>query len=114
MEWDLGFDTIGCPNEDFRNIQCAPAPCHSAAPSASCSSSVFGRCYGETLSKNPENGLGYMDTDWDGTYKGLIRTAEVSWRFVHNDTLECNEICLPHPCVPPGPPPVVPSKSHSG
>ena len=75
---------------------------------------VFGRCYGETLSKNPEKGLGYMDTDWDGTYKGLIRTAEVSWRFVHNDTLECNEICLPHPCVPPGPPPVVPSKSHSG
>ena len=52
-----------------------------------------------------------MDTDWDGTYKGLIRTAEVSWRFVHNDTLECNEICLPHPCVPPGPPPVTPLKS---
>ena len=26
MEWDLGFDTIGCPNEDFRNIQCATAP----------------------------------------------------------------------------------------
>ena len=55
-----------------------------------------------------------MDTDWDGTYKGLIRTAEVSWRFVHNDTLECNEICLPHPCVPPSPPPVTPLKSYSG
>ena len=40
--------------------------------------------------------------------------SEVSWRFVHNDTLECNEICLPHPCVPPGPPPVVLSKSYSG
>ena len=92
----------------------APPPLLSAAPSTSCSPAVFGRCYGETLSKNPEKGLGFMDTDWDGTYKGLIRTAEVSWRFVHNDTLECNEICLPHPCVPPGPPPVTPLKSYSG
>ena len=92
----------------------APPPLLSAAPSASCSPAVFGRCYGETLSKNPQKGLGFMDTDWDGTYKGLIRTAEVSWRFVHNDTLECNEICLPHPCVPPGPPPVTPLKSYSG
>ena len=25
MEWGLGFDTIGCPNEDFRNIQCGTA-----------------------------------------------------------------------------------------
>ena len=90
----------------------APPPLLSAAPS--CSPAVFGRCYGETLSKNPQKGLGFMDTDWDGTYKGLIRTAEVSWRFVHNDTLECNEICLPHPCVPPSPPPVTPLKSYSG
>eukprot|EP01051_Picozoa_sp_SAG22_P006614 SAG22_NODE_438_length_10500_cov_13.037496_2_plen_108_part_00 len=42
MEWDLGFDTIGCPNDDFRNIQ----------------------CYGSSLSVDRKKGLGFMDTDW--------------------------------------------------
>lgn len=71
MEWGLGFDTIGCPNDDFRNIQCGAAltlcrflcPVHIILSSLVC----LGRCYGETLSKNPEKGLGFMDTDWDGT-----------------------------------------------
>jgi hypothetical protein len=70
MEWALGFDTIGCPNEDFNNIQ----------------------CYGKSLSAS-EQGLGMMDTDWDGSYKGTVRTAEVAWGYRANATLECDVSC---------------------
>eukprot|EP01048_Picozoa_sp_COSAG05_P011737 COSAG05_NODE_1126_length_5790_cov_2.364611_2_plen_86_part_00 len=85
MEWGQGFNTIGCPNTDFQNIQ----------------------CYAEALSHNPARGLGMMDTDWDGRYLGTIRTAEVAWNFRHNASLECDRACDPHPCVPPAPAPGV-------
>ena len=55
MEWDLGFRTIGCPNEDFRNIQ----------------------CYGESLSQNSHQALGFMDTDWDGTAAVLSNCVDL-------------------------------------
>lgn len=83
MEWELGFRTIGCPNEDFLNIQ----------------------CYGSSMMEDRHRGLGLMDTDWDGTYRGTIRTAEVAWNYQHNASLECNKMCLPHPCIPPAPTP---------
>lgn len=66
--WDLGFRVIGCPNEDFENIQ----------------------CYASSLLKSTRGlGLGMMDTDWDGKYLGVVRTASVSWHYVPNITLNC-------------------------
>ena len=43
--WAMGFRVIGCPNEDFANIQ----------------------CYADALQVSKQ-GLGMMDTDWDGKY----------------------------------------------
>jgi hypothetical protein len=35
------------------------------------------------------------------TYRGTIRAAEVAWHYQRNATLECNKMCLPHPCISP-------------
>lgn len=64
--WDLGFRVIGCPNEDFLNIQ----------------------CYSRVLQNN-SLGIGMMDTDWDGKYLGVVRTASVAWHRIPNTTLDC-------------------------
>ena len=67
MTWGLGFKAIGCPNEDFLNIQ----------------------CYGRQLAVDAAHGLGMMDTDWDGKYLGVVRTAGVAWHRIPNATLDC-------------------------
>ena len=64
--WAMGFRVIGCPNEDFANIQ----------------------CYADALQVSKQ-GLGLMDTDWDGKYLGVVRTASVGWNYVPNVTLNC-------------------------
>lgn len=64
--WKLGFRTIGCPYEDFLNIE----------------------CYGEQIRLSPL-GVGLMDTDWDGKYAGVVKTAEVAWHRIPNRTLDC-------------------------
>ena len=50
------------------------------------------QCYGKSLSESKQ-GLGMMDTDWDGSYKGTVRTAEVAWGYRANATLECDVSC---------------------
>ena len=64
--WQLGFRPIGCPYEDFLNIE----------------------CYGQQI-RVSSLGVGLMDTDWDGKYSGVVKTAEVAWHRVPNRTLDC-------------------------
>jgi hypothetical protein len=40
---------------------------------------------------SPEFGLGMMDTDWDGKYLGVVRTANVGWHYIRNATLDCQK-----------------------
>ena len=72
--WKDGFRVIGCPNEDFENMQ----------------------CYGKSLTVAPDQkGLGLMDTDWDGKYLGVVRTASIGWHYIPNATLNCEESPFP-------------------
>ena len=73
MAWKLGFRVIGCPNEDVLNMQ----------------------CYARDLHHSADKGLGMMDTDWDGTYTGVVRTASIAWHWVRNATLDCTSFKPP-------------------
>eukprot|EP00039_Didymoeca_costata_P021443 m.344545 g.344545 ORF g.344545 m.344545 type:complete len:830 (+) comp24646_c0_seq1:87-2576(+) len=73
LEWENGFRVIGCPNEDVLNIQ----------------------CYARALSKSPQ-GIGMMDTDWDGTFVGVIPSASVSWHRIANNSLNCETLPPKH------------------
>jgi hypothetical protein len=74
MTFDLGFRVIGCPNEDFLNIQC------------------YARELDEAAGTDRNSlGLGMLDTDWrsPAEYIGEAKTASASWNRIVNTTLNC-------------------------